>query len=97
MTEKEKKSFRRSRLKCKYGITLEQYDTMLKIQNGVCAICKQPEISLNNVGTTKNLSVDHSHFTGKTRGLLCNRCNTLIGYLEHKLVLEANKYLRRYK
>ena len=32
-----------NKMKCTYGITLEQYNQKLKDQGGVCAICKQPE------------------------------------------------------
>lgn len=59
----------------KYGITLEDYDTMLAKQNNVCAICQQP------CATGMNLAVDHDHSTGKVRALLCKNCNTAIGLL----------------
>ena len=62
----------------KYGLTLEQYDSMLKSQNYACKICKE--------GSTKHpkykdgsFSVDHCHQTGKVRGLLCTRCNLVLG------------------
>ena len=38
----------------KYGITLKEYDRMLKAQKGTCAICHRPPKTLS-------LSVDHSH------------------------------------
>ena len=68
---------RRSKLK-KFGLTLEDYELLLKNQNGVCAICKNRESSK----MTSNLSVDHSHETGKVRGLLCARCNAGLGLLK---------------
>jgi hypothetical protein len=61
-----------------YGITLEQYNSMLEKQNNVCKICTQPEQMLHK-GKPKRLSIDHDHNTGKVRGLLCQRCNTTLG------------------
>ena len=54
-------------------MSLEQYNQMALAQNGVCAICKKE----NSNGI--KLSVDHNHKTGKVRGLLCQRCNFVIG------------------
>lgn len=63
----------------RYGITLADYDRMLEEQNGVCKICEgtcdHPQ--RRNLGT---LSIDHCHTTGKVRGLLCNKCNSLLGW-----------------
>lgn len=56
----------------RFGITLEDYEALLRAQNGLCAICSKP----CNRG---RLSVDHDHLTGKVRGLLCRRCNVAIG------------------
>lgn len=64
----------------KYGITIEQYNLMLAAQNGVCAICKQPE-------KNKNLSVDHNHATGKVRALLCEHCNRGLGHFKDNPIL----------
>lgn len=61
-------SARAYRLKVKYGITVEQYDRMLKMQRGKCAICSRVPAKLR-------LSVDHDHKTGRVRGLLCWTCN----------------------
>lgn len=57
-----------------YGLTPEQYETMLAEQGGVCKICK----GLDN-GRWKLLAVDHCHSTGKVRGLLCAKCNKGLG------------------
>jgi len=56
------------RLKNAYGITTEQYENLLRIQDGRCAICRDRP-------RRYNLAVDHDHQTGKIRGLLCKRCN----------------------
>ena len=59
----------------RYGLTLQQYDELLKNQGGGCAICRKSES-----GESGNcLSVDHDHLTGKVRGLLCYSCNAGIG------------------
>jgi len=66
-----------------YGITLEEYNKMFETQNGKCLICNQPETQVNRkTNTLHSLSVDHDHATGKVRGLLCRRCNTLIGQVD---------------
>lgn len=61
---------RDSYLKRKYGISLEQYYELLEKQNGCCAVCERHE----DVFKTR-LAVDHSHKTGRVRGLLCTACN----------------------
>lgn len=63
-------------LKFYYGITLEDYNQLLKEQNYVCKICG--EIDKNG----NDLSVDHNHKTGKIRGLLCMKCNISLGIIE---------------
>lgn len=82
-------------LKSKYDMTLKQYDEMLKGQNGVCAVCKNPETNINRYGDVNRLSVDHNHKTGEIRGLLCNNCNLLLGRIEHtpELVIKLQAYL----
>jgi hypothetical protein len=83
-----------------HGITLEQYNEMLKNQNGVCAICKNPEVAINNKnGRPYSLSVDHCHVTGKNRELLCGNCNNGLGrfYDNSELLLKAVGYLEKHK
>lgn len=61
-----------SNLKSLYGITLEQYDSLLASQGGHCAICPATE-----PGGRGGWKVDHDHVTGKVRGLLCDSCNKM--------------------
>lgn len=51
-----------------YGLTAAEYDALLVLQGGKCAICRRRP-------KTKRLAVDHSHKSGEVRGLLCSRCN----------------------
>jgi hypothetical protein len=61
-------------LKWKYGITIEQYEAMVEAQEGHCAMCERRHTK------SRPLHVDHCHKTGVVRGLLCIRCNLLIGH-----------------
>jgi len=61
---------RNERFKRRYGITLDDYNEMLKKQSNKCKICK---ISPDNL--KRKLCIDHCHETGKIRGLLCDKCN----------------------
>lgn len=81
----------------RYGITIEEYEAIFKQQNGLCAICEQPESHGRN-GKIHPLSVDHNHVTGHVRGLLCNNCNTKLGYFESKhIIMRLIAYLMRQK
>lgn len=48
-------------------------------------------------GRTKKMAVDHCHSTGAVRGLLCGKCNTALGLVDHDVEkLQALiDYLRR--
>lgn len=89
---------RKSHLKARFNMTIEQYDKMFEKQDGVCAICGKLETIKNQYGI-KRLGVDHDHKTEKIRGLLCNRCNRLLGDAcdDIKLLKNAIQYLRSFK
>jgi len=97
---KNKDYFRNAALKSKYGITLEEYNKMCISQNNKCAICGKSETFID-YKTKKNriLVVDHNHKTGQIRGLLCNRCNIIIGRIEEnqKILFLINDYLNKWK
>lgn len=63
-------SRRRSHLKRKFGLTLEQYNEVLNKQNHCCAICLRHRKEF-----TKEFAVDHNKLTKEIRGLLCTDCN----------------------
>jgi hypothetical protein len=89
---------RSTRLKSKFGITLDDYNKMLEAQEGVCAICGEPERMMRK-GTLRHLCVDHDHATGAVRGLLCASCNKAIGLMEDdtERLVAAAEYLDTYK
>ncbi len=74
--------------KNKYGITPAEYAALLAAQLHLCAICEKPESESTTPGRrTKSLSVDHDHDTGKIRGLICTRCNLLLGYAKNSTTI----------
>lgn len=77
-----------------YGITYEDYQTLLVNQYGVCAICKKKETATRN-NKIRDLNVDHNHTTNKIRGLLCSKCNIALGLFEDNIttLISAIKYL----
>lgn len=59
-----------------FGTTSAEWEIILLHQNGVCFACKRKSVG-------KRLATDHCHDTGLLRGLLCNRCNALLGKIEN--------------
>jgi recombination endonuclease VII len=87
-------------LKSRYGLTRETYQELAASQGNVCAICRSPGSQVGRVP----LTVDHDHACcpgarscGRCiRGLLCNRCNRLLGIAadDPDWLLAAIDYLR---
>ena len=72
-------------------LTPDQYADMLKAQGGVCAICGNPP-------KTRKLDEDHNHKSGRTRGLLCHRCNRqLAAWITAAWLFRALVYLARFE
>ena len=88
--KKHEKKYWERNIKKRFGINLEEYDKLLKEQNGICAICRKKP--------TMILSVDHNHKTGKVRGLLCYNCNVGIGMFRENISLmkKGIKYLEKH-
>lgn len=77
----------------KYNITLNQYNELLKKQNNCCAIC-----NTNQSEFKPKFAVDHNHETDQVRGLLCIKCNSVIGYAKDSIEIldKAKVYLNNY-
>lgn len=65
---------RANNLLYRYGITDDEYDAMVEVQQGRCAVCRQEPDG--------RLFVDHDHRTGQNRGLLCHNCNLGLGHFK---------------
>jgi len=94
-SERGIESSRRSHLKRKYDMTLEEYNHILEKQENTCAICGNHETTKRN----RFLTVDHCHETNKIRGLLCNNCNRTLGLLGENIetLKKMIEYLIKHK
>jgi hypothetical protein len=72
---RDKRAKRNGRLRAEFGITADEYDSMLAAQGGVCAICGVSAADARG----HRLHVDHCHDTGRVRGILCGNCNLGLG------------------
>lgn len=78
--------------KVRYGITFAEYQAMSDAQRGVCAICNKPQPN------GRRLYVDHDHYSGAVRALLCRSCNSGIGNFQEdpEILAAAAEYLTRF-
>lgn len=70
------------------GLTVEQYNKLL--DGAACAICNEED--------RKKLVLDHCHTQNKIREVLCNNCNTMLGFANDEpwILEEGAAYLRRH-
>lgn len=66
-------------------------------QEGKCAICRIEATNDKLPGRWGVLYVDHNHMTKEVRGLLCLRCNSLLGFAQDSedVLCAAINYLRK--
>lgn len=69
--------------------TLEEMDSMIKMQDNKCGICKN---------TMTKPCVDHNHSTGHIRMLLCHHCNVMLGHGRENVEIFTNaiEYIKRF-
>lgn len=60
------------RRKERYGLSEADFESLLVSQDKKCGICRIEE-------PRRGWCIDHCHSTGAIRGILCHRCNFLIG------------------
>lgn len=75
-SDKYKETYWKYWLKKNYGMTPAQYDQLFENQGKKCACCGEI-----NPNSPRPWHLDHNHVTGIIRGILCFRCNQLIGML----------------
>jgi Recombination endonuclease VII len=79
-TEKYLSKARFLSMKQKYDVDETYFRDMYNTQNGQCCACGEafPPINLR----TKKIMIDHDHKTGVVRGLLCMKCNSVLGLVD---------------
>lgn len=79
--DSNKEKIQAKRRRQRYGLLQSEFELMMKSQNNKCALCHQ------EFGTVKSQSpsVDHNHKTMKIRGILCDRCNRLLGVVDDNI------------
>lgn len=78
-----------------YGLTQEQFDLILAVQNHACAMCHEPfeEGQLIHVDHDHECCRRKSRLCGECiRGLLCHNCNIALGHIERRYAM-ARAYL----
>jgi hypothetical protein len=78
--------------RAKYGVSEQQYSSMLAAQGGRCALC-------DGEPTARGLFVDHDHSTGAVRELLCHHCNVGLGHFADSAarLSRAVDYLKKHQ
>lgn len=81
---------RLNRVKSSYGLSEEEYVSMMDKQKGCCGIC---ETSLDFI------NVDHCHTSGNVRELLCSNCNHGLGHFKDdtEIMRKAIDYIKRHQ
>lgn len=70
-----------------YGLEPEKFYRLKEKQEGRCAICDETP------APARELDVDHDHTTNRVRGLLCRRCNLLLGLVDRVSIERVIGYL----
>lgn len=80
-------------LRAEYGVTLDQYNSMLLAQGNKCAICRTTDPRGRG-----RFHVDHCHSTKRIRAILCSECNMMIGLAKDSPVIlrAAARYVERH-
>src|ERR1035437_4788142 len=89
-TPQYKIATRKHNLKRSFGMTQQEYTLLYNQQEGKCLGCDKH---------FPILSIDHCHQTNKIRGLLCQRCNLVIGNADDKVSTLRNliEYIEHYR
>lgn len=75
-----------------YDLSQPEFESLWNSHHGLCKLC---DVKLVDGGST-NMNVDHCHQTGKVRGLVCHRCNIVLGFMDKTSLDEQFQRLTTY-
>lgn len=75
----------------KYGISFSDAKIKIIESGGICEICRKKP-TMKHADT---LCVDHDHYTGKFRGIICTKCNLGLSCFKDNpdSIISAAKYI----
>lgn len=77
---------KRNHLQRVFKLSSDQFEAMVRDCNRRCPICKTPFSTI----LRERPVVDHCHRTGLIRGVICGRCNLMVGHaLDNPTILRA--------
>jgi len=82
------------------GVSAVYWEEQLKLQDNKCAICNKPLVNLGKRAPHEDRPErDHCHITLLPRGVLCGRCNRLLGRIGESVEILKNaiRYIEKYE
>jgi len=73
--QRNKAGVRAYNIQARTGLSSSDWNRAFLAQGSICASCQSPD-----PGTKKGWHTDHDHVTGIFRGILCQRCNLILGH-----------------
>lgn len=80
----------------RYGLSLDEYHAKFEENGERCAICREA-FDIRHPNAKPH--IDHDHTSLKVRGMLCGRCNRMIGLANEKpeTLRAAGAYIERWR
>ncbi|MFB1501501.1 endonuclease domain-containing protein [Thiocapsa sp. N5-Cardenillas] len=85
---------------CGFDGGIDAFEKLAKEQDFKCEICKETKVGVSeSKDKHRKLSADHCHKTGKFRGIICQFCNSGLGYFKDSIpaLTEAIAYLKKHQ
>jgi hypothetical protein len=81
-------------IKGRYGLTIDDFEAIVEAQDGRCAVCLRV---FDPDPQKRDMQIDHNHETGVMRGVVCARCNAILGRVDRdvEVLKRAVAYLER--
>lgn len=88
-------SSRNYHCKTKYGMSLEDRNTIIENQKDTCPICNSKYTYTSSI-SKHSPCIDHCHESGSIRGIICSSCNLVLGKVSDDIEVLENmiNYLR---